>query len=400
MFDADGDNRMDIYVVSGGNDILKMDDYYSDRLYLNTSGGFVKSDALPAMKKSGKCICAADFDGDGDMDLFTGGRIVPGRYPQPAGSYILRNNGKKNDQLKFDDVTTAVAPGLKSAGMVTDAIWVDFDEDADTDLIIVGEWMRIRFFENNSGIFKEVTDKLGFRNTTGWWYSIHAGDVDQDGDMDFIAGNLGLNYRYRAEQSFEIFSNDFDLDGRQDIVLAYKEKGVKYPLHGFDATVRQIPVIGQRYASYDEFARATLEDIYGKGILDGSLSYKVNTFASVWIENQGKGKFVIHELPNRAQFSSINDIAGIDYLGKSYVIAGNLYNSEVETPRNDASVGLVLKYDKESGINAVPPSESGLMVRGEVRRIIPIRLVTGKNALLFGINNSGLKLIEFEGGSK
>jgi hypothetical protein len=238
---------------------------------------------------------------------------------------------------------------------------------------------------------------LGFKNTTGWWYSIHATDVDMDGDIDFIAGNLGLNYRYRTDQSFEIFSNDFDLDGQQDIVLAYKESGIMYPSNSFDATMRQIPVIGQRYLTYDEFARATLDDIYGKGILEKSLSYKVNTFASVWIENRGKGKFVIHDLPNLAQISSINDIAEMDDMGKSYVVAGNLYNSEVETPRNDASVGLVMKYDKGSGVYAVPPSESGLMVKGEVRRIVPIKLVTGKIALMFGINNSSLKLIEIDG---
>jgi len=397
MFDADGDNRTDIYVVSGDNDIMKKEDYYIDRLYLNTSKGFIKCDAVPAIRKSGKCGQAADFDQDGDMDLFLGGRIVPGKYPTPANSYILRNNGKKHDQLKFEDVTAVVAPGLMNAGLVTDAVWEDYDKDGDPDLIIVGEWMKIRFFENNSGIFTEVTDKLGLENTTGWWYSIHATDVDMDGDIDFIAGNLGLNYRYRADQSFEIFSNDFDLDGRQDIVLGYKESGVKYPVNGFDATMRQIPVIGQRYKTYDEFARATLEDIYGKNILDASVTYTVNTFASVWIENKGDGKFIIHDLPDRAQFSSINDIADIDYMGKSYVAAGNLYNSEVETPRNDASVGLVLKYDKGSGMYAVPPSESGLMVKGEVRRILPIKLAGGKNALLFGINGSGLKLLEMNG---
>ncbi len=274
---------------------------------------------------------------------------------------------------------------------MTDAIWEDFDKDGDPDLIVVGEWMKIRFFENNSDIFTDVTDKLGFQNTTGWWYSIHATDVDQDGDTDFIAGNLGLNYRYRADQSFEVFSNDFDLDGRQDIVLADKENGVRYPVNGFHATMRQIPVIGQRYTSYDAFARATLDDIYGKSILDGSLSYKVNTFASVWIENKGKGKFVIHDLPYGAQISSINDIADI---GKSFVVAGNLYNTEVETPRNDASVGLVMKYDKELGMYSVPPSESGLMIKGEVRCIVPIKLASGKNALLFAINGSALKLIE------
>jgi len=397
MFDADGDNRTDIYVVSGGNDIRKGDGYYNDRLYLNTSGGFITCDALPALSESGKCVCAADIDGDGDMDLFTGGRMIPGKYPLPAGSFILRNNGKKNQELKFEDVTAEVAPGLSSLGLVTDAVWEDFDEDGDPDLIIVGEWMGIRFFENNSGIFTEVSDKLGLRNTTGWWYSIHATDVDEDGDKDFIAGNLGLNYKYRADQSFEIFSNDFDLNGRQDIVLAYKENGIRYPANNFDATVGQIPVIGLRYLTFDEFARATLEDIYGKNVLDGSLSYQVNTFSSVWIENRGEEKFLIHDLPDRSQFSCINDIAGMDFMGKSYVVAGNLYGSEVETPRNDASVGLIMKYDNETGMYAVPPAESGLMVKGEVRHIIPIKLVTGKYALLFGINSNGLKLIEIDG---
>ncbi len=397
MFDADGDNRTDIFVVSGGNDILKKEDYYRDRLYLNTPKGFMTCDAVPALKKSGKCVCAADFDGDGDMDLFLGGRIVPGKYPTPANSYILSNNGKKNEQLKFEDITASAAPDLKNAGLVTDATWDDFDDDGDPDLIVVGEWMKIRFFENNSGTFEEVTDKLGLQNTKGWWYSIHTADVDQDGDRDFIAGNLGLNYRYRADQSFEVFSNDFDLNGQQDIVLAYVENGTRYPANGFNATMRQIPVIGQRYLTYDEFAKATLEDIYGKTILDGSLSYKVNTFASVWIENTGQGKFIIHDLPGWAQLSSINDIAGIDFMGKSYAVAGNLYNSEVETPRSDASIGLVLKYVKGSGMQAVPPSESGLMVKGEVRCIVPVKLASGKSALLFAINNNGLKLIEMEG---
>ncbi len=396
LFDADGDNRTDICVVSGGNDITKSEDFYIDRLYLNTSKGFVKSDAFPSLKISGKCVRAADFDGDGDPDLFLGGRIVPGKYPAPAGSFILRNNGKKNDQLKFEDVTASVAPGLLKAGLVTDAAWEDFDKDGDIDLILVGEWMKIRFFENNKGVFTEVTDKLGFKNTTGWWYSIHAADVDHDGDMDFIAGNLGLNYKYRADRSFEVFSNDFDLDGHQDIVFAFKEKGVRYPSNGFDATVRQIPFIGQRYMSYDEFGKASLEDIYGKAILESSLSYTVNTFASVWIENKGDGKFVIHDLPGLAQLSSINDITDIDFRGNSFVVAGNLYNTEVETPRNDASVGLILKYDKASGMYAVPPSESGLMVKGEVRHIVPLKLATGKRALLFGINGRELKLIEMD----
>ncbi len=394
IFDADGDNRNDIYVVAGGNQIGGEGAAYEDVLYLNTPSGFVTSDALPVLKKSGKSISVADFDGDGHPDIFAGGRILPGRYPRPAASFILRNNGKQGTALRFEDVTVQVAPELAEAGLVTDADWTDVDGDGDMDLVVVGEWMQIRLFENRAGTFKEITGTCGFGNTTGWWYSVHPTDVDQDGDIDLIAGNLGLNFKYKTDQAFRVYSNDFDLDGKQDIVLAYKEKDMLYPAVSFDATLRQIPVIGQRYETFDAFAKATMEEIYGKAILDASYSRQVNSFASVWCENKGNKKFEIHPLPNWAQLSSINDVAETAYRGQSFVVGGNLYNTEVETPRNDAGVGLVLKYDKAAGMVAVPPSESGLMVKGEVRHIVPIKLASGKQALLFGLNSGKLKLLE------
>jgi hypothetical protein len=389
LFDANGDGRLDLYVVSGGNNKNKEDDYYQDRLYINTENGFVKSkNCLPAgLNQSGKSVIAADYDKDGDLDLFVGGRLVPGNYPIPANSYILKNNGKKGDDLKFENVTPEIAPALLNLGLVTDAIWDDFDSDGDVDLIIVGEWMKIHFFENTPNGFIDVSDAKGFKETVGWWYSIASMDIDKDGDNDYVAGNLGLNYKYKTSETepFEIYANDFDVNGQKDIVLGYSENGVNYPVAGFDASSRQIPFIRLRYKGYEEFAKATLQDIYGEQMLKASLHYKVNTFANHWIENKGNGVFKMHKLPNWAQLSSINGIAD-----------GNLYGSEVETPRNDASIGLVLKSDAKGEIQVIPPSESGLAVKGEVKTIRKIKLASGKDGFLFAINNDSLKLIELD----
>jgi hypothetical protein len=400
MFDADNDGRLDLYVVSGGNNSNEKPDYYKDRLYLNTEKGFIKcKDCLPAdIIKSGKCVKAADYNKDGHLDLFVGGRIVPGKYPLPANSYILKNNGKKGSDLKFENVTEKIAPDLLKLGLVTDAIWDDFDSDGDVDLIIVGEWMKIHFFENSSDGFKDVSDKLGFKDTAGWWFSINSIDIDKDGDNDYLVGNLGLNYKYKTSEKdpYEIYSNDFDVNGKLDIVLGYGENGKNYPVNGFDDAIRQLPVLKLRYKGYEEFARATLQEIYGEQMLKSSLHYSANTFASYWIENKGKGVFKMHKLPNQAQFSSINDMAGIKYNDNStaFIVAGNLYGSEVETPRNDASIGLLLQSYSNGEIKVVPPAESSLMIKGEVKVIRKIRLASGNDAFLFAINNDSLKLFE------
>jgi len=402
LFDADNDGKPDLYVVSGGNDYTRKSAYYQDRLYLNTGQGFIKSiNILPAdLNQSSKCVKAADYDKDGDLDLFVGGRIVPGNYPLPANSYLLKNNGKKGADLRFENVTEETAPGLMNPGLVTDAIWDDFDADGDVDLIVVGEWMKIRFFENSSTGFTDVTDKLGFGETTGWWFSINSCDIDKDGDKDYLAGNLGLNYRYKANEKsiFEIYSNDFDLNGKIDIVLGYSENGITYPVNGFDGTSRQIPVIRLRYNSYEEFAKATLPEIYGEDMLKSSLHYRVNTFTHQWIENKGNGKFIMHELPNRTQISSINDMVEIKYADNdtAIIIAGNLYGTEAETPRNDASIGLVLQSDLKGEIKVIPPEESSLFIKGEVKAIRKIKLASGKDAFLFAINNDSLKLVELD----
>jgi enediyne biosynthesis protein E4 len=401
LFDADYDGRPDLYVVSGGNDSRGKEEFYQDRLYLNTDKGFVKcKNCLPAdLNKSGKCVKAADFDRDGHTDLFVGGRIVPGKYPLPANSYILKNNGKKGAELKFENITESIAPELLNIGLVTDAVWDDFDGDGNVDLLVVGEWMNIHFFKNTSNRFTDVSDKLGFKETAGWWNSINIIDIDKDGDNDYLVGNLGLNYKYKTSEKepFAIYSNDFDVNGKLDIALGYVENGKTFPVNSFDDNIRQLPVLKVRYKGYEEFARATLQDIYGDLMLKSSLHYTADTFASSWIENKGNGEFKMHKLPNRAQFSSINDITEVKYKDNStvFIVAGNLYGSEVETPRNDASIGLVLLSDARGEIKAIPPAESTLMVKGEVKAIRKIKMASGKDAYLFAINNDSLKLIEF-----
>ena len=400
FFDADKDGDLDLYVVSGGNDARKQDTYYQDRLYINKQGNYIKAvDVLPVISNSGQIVISGDFDLDGDEDLFVGGRIVPGHYPYPATSYILRNDGGKDENLRFTDVTKTIAPDLIDCGLVTSAIWEDFNNDGKPDLIIAGEWMQIRFFENKEGIFEEVTEDMGFGESHGWWYSLKSVDVDRDGDKDIIAGNLGLNYKYQTsdEAPFKIYANDFDENGKSDIVLSYTKKGKQLPVRGKECSSQQVPAINHRFKTYESFADADLLDIYGKYQLKNSLSYTVNTFAHFWMENDGAGKYVMHRLPVKSQFSSVNAMEIIDVNNDRFpdlLLGGNLYGSEVETPRNDASVGLVLQGLRDGGFIAQPPGENGLIVKGEVRAIKSIKLGKGGQiAYLFAINNDSVKLI-------
>ncbi|WP_298532338.1 VCBS repeat-containing protein [uncultured Algibacter sp.] len=400
FFDADNDGDLDLYVVSGGNFLDKPQTIYKDRLYLNTKNGFVKSEGvLPENYTSGKVVITSDYDNDGDLDLFTGGRIIPGRYPHAPKSTILRNDGGKNLNLKFTDVTTEIAPELEFPGLVTSALWDDYNKDGKIDLIVTGEWMPIRFFKNAGNHFEEETDNIGFENQSGWWYSLKKVDMDGDGDLDYLAGNLGLNYKYKASKNapFEVYSNDFDENGSSDIVLSYKKNGAKLPLRGRECSSQQIPAIAKRFKTYESFANADLIDIYGEGMLSKSLHYTANTFAHYWIENEGNGNFKAHKLSDYLQFSSINDFAIFDYNGDAFsdvIVGGNLYNSEVETPRNDASLGALVIGNKKGG-EILPSNESKFFITGEIKGISIIHI--GKHreqAILAARNNDSLKLIK------
>ncbi len=384
FFDADGDGDQDLYVVSGGNEFPLGSTQLQDRLYLNNgSGGFVYSEAsLPPMLTSGSRVRPADFDQDGDMDLFVGGRVKPRTYPQPAKSYILLNEGNEEGTPKFVDATSQLAPELEQAGLVTDAGWVDYDQDDLLDLIVVGEWMPLTFFKNTGNVFENKTEEYGLSKTTGWWYSIISKDFDSDGDQDLMAGNLGLNYKYQAslEESFDVYAYDYDKNGNLDIVLGYYEDGVQYPVRGRQCSSQQIPVISIKYEDYNSFANATLSEIYSDQDLEASLHYQAHTFASSYIENQGNGRFEVRPLPNQVQLSSINAMVPGDFNGDGHLdvlAAGNLYGAEVETTRNDAGYGNLLVGDGNGNFEAVPYQNSGIYLPHDTKNMSKLQTTYG-----------------------
>ncbi len=372
IFDADNDGDNDFYMTSGGNEFKPNSLGYEDRFYENIGKNkFRKNkESIPDNKVSGMEISASDIDHDGDLDLFVGGRLVPKKYPYPADSYILENVSTASGP-KFIDATESRLPDLSSLGLVTASSWIDFDGDGWDDLVVVGEWMPIKFYKNNKGNFEDVTNQFLSGNTAGWWFDIEKGDFDNDGDLDLVVGNLGKNYKYQASEStpFKIYLNDFDANRVDDIVLSYKKGDTEFPVRGRECSSQQMPAIKSKFQDYNSFAKANLNQIYTSKMLTESLSYEITSFASVYLENKN-GSFEIKPLPQLAQLSSINKfiVDDIDEDGnQDIVLAGNLYNAEVETPRNDASFGLFLKGNGAGDFEPILMNKSGLKIVGDVR---------------------------------
>jgi enediyne biosynthesis protein E4 len=370
FFDANGDGNPDLYVASGGNEFEPGSSALQDRLYINNGkGSFSKSaSSLPKMNISSSKAAAADYDGDGDQDLFVGGRQVPGKYGTIPRSFVL-----KNENGKFIDVTTEVAPDLFEPGMVTDAMWTDIDGDKDLDLMVVGEWMPISFYKNENGKLTNNTEEMGMANTSGWWNCLTSADYDGDGDQDFIAGNLGLNIKYKAsvDQPFKVYVKDFDENGSNDVYLGYYDQdGICYPVRGRECSSQQLPFIKQEFKSYDDFAHASIEQVLGPRV-EGAVSHEAKIFESVYIENRN-GTFVIKPLPNEAQISPIFGAASFDWNKDGhldFMVVGNYYQREVETTRSDAGIGQILLGDGKGNFKAMHPTETGLKAYKDVRAV-------------------------------
>ncbi|WP_085499728.1 VCBS repeat-containing protein [Arenibacter troitsensis] len=400
FFDANGDGLLDLYVVCGGNEYGKENKYYQDKFYLNKGAGvFVKDDqALPIMTTSGSTVVPTDYDNDGDIDLFVGGRITPRNYPAAPKSYILRNDSNK-EGVKFVDVTEEIAPALSNLGMVTQAEWIDIDGDDKKDLVLIGEWMGITYLKNINGKFVNKSDSAGFADTTGWWFGMTSCDFDKDGDIDFIMGNLGENYKYQAheDEPFSLYTYDYDNNGKNDIVLSKIEKGTQIPVRGRECSSQQIPAIKTKFKDYHSFATASLEEIYSTEHLQKSTHYEIKSFAHSYVENIGNGKFKFHPMDNLAQIAPINSMATHDINKDSnldVIYAGNLYGSEVETPRGDAGYGGLLLGDGNGGLKSTMPYETGLMIKGEVKSVKKLRLANGSTGILFAKNNDYLQLLK------
>lgn len=394
FFDANGDGFLDLYVVSGSYEANNSSDVLNDRLYFNDGQGKFKKSLkkIPLLRNYGSNATAIDFDNDGDKDIFLGGKTEKGKYPYAASSYLLLNEGGtfKNVSDQHKDI--------RDIGMVTDAIATDFDNDGDKDLIVVGEWTPITFLENKNGSFVDRTKEFGFDKTSGWWNTIEQVDIDNDGDFDYVVGNLGLNYKFHAskEKPFHIYGSDFDSTGTVDIVLAKDINKELFPVRGKMCSSQQMPFIEEKFPSFTQFAEANLIDIYGKSSLDEALHLEVFEFRSVMIENNGKGKFTVRPLPLEAQYAPINGIVGDDFDNDGHMdllLAGNKYESEVETSRADSGTGLLLKGSKKGKFTVIPNWKSGFFVPGNIKTLKKVSTNSGI-LVLVGENNGPLQIFK------
>ncbi len=382
FFDVDNDGDKDLYVGSGSYEFSPTSRGNQDRLYINDGkGNFTKSEnMLPVFTVVSTVVEAADYDNDGDQDLFVGGGVLPGKYPQSGGSYILENN-----QGKFSIVNKKVK--LPKLGLIKDAVWKDIDANGTLDLIVTGEWIGIEVLLNKNGSFEKSDVYASLSETKGWWNKLLVEDIDNDGDLDIIAGNLGLNMKFHAsrEKPFHVYAKDFDFNGVQDIVLAKDYKGKQVPVRGRTCTAQQMPHIAQKVKTFQEFANLGVDGILGKGI-DSALHYEVNEFRSGIFLNKG-GDFEFKPFTKEVQASLINSIIyeDFDYDGKKdLLLAGNNYQFEVETTRSDAGIGLFLKGDGEGHFNFIPNKLTGFYTKGDVRCLVSL---SQQNKVIVAVNN-------------
>ncbi|WP_242158049.1 VCBS repeat-containing protein [Aestuariivivens sediminis] len=386
FFDADNDGDFDLYVASGGSEYQRGDALLKDRLYLNDgSGSFTKSTALPNIFESSQCVKASDIDDDGDVDLFVGVRLISGKYGFPPTSYILINN-----KGKFTKASVDKAPGLKDIGMVTDAVFTDIDNDKDEDLIIVGEWMNIEILINNKGLFEKATEKYGLENSRGIWWSITASDLDNDGDDDYILGNLGLNNKFKAsnEHPFKLYANDFDENGTNDVVLAKFYKDDYVPVRGRECTSQQMPYVAEKFKDYHTFASSKLVEILPENKVDDAVVYEIKSFESMILINDN-GKLIRKTLPNELQISPIKSALVFDVNGdghKDIITVGNHFGVEVETTRYDAGMGSILIGDGSNNFEWADLQESGFYVPLDSRDIK--YLSSGNKTYILVANNN------------
>lgn len=389
FFDADNDNDLDLYVVSGGNAFNQDSKELQDRLYLNNGKGKLKKSttSLPTMLTSGSCVKASDFDNDGDLDLFVGGRLVPGNYPTSPRSYLLQNDGKGN----FKDITTTANSSLKHIGMVSDALWSDFSGDGVDDLIIVGEFMAIRAFKNTGGKLVEINSST-LSNAKGWWNSIEQGDFDNDGDIDYVIGNFGLNSQLKASEKepVRLYVKDFDNNGFVDPILTSYIMGESYPVFSKDDLIGQLSFLKGKYLNYADYADQKITDIFSKEDLADVEILEVTTFATSYLENLGGNNFKISPLPASTQFAPIYGILVEDLNNDGnldIILAGNFFGTRVKYGRYDANKGTLLMGKGKGIFQYLNQKESGLNLNGEIRDIKSIPLANKETLLIFSRNN-------------
>jgi hypothetical protein len=392
FFDADTDGDMDLYVVSAGYELPPDDPRLQDRLYLNDGkGNFSKSNALPQMRSSAKAIAAADYDADGDMDLFVGGNVIPGQYPLSPNSYLLRNDGGR-----FTDVTPQ-NQALAQVGMVSEVKFSDYDGDGDPDLVVVGEWMQPTFFENIDGAF-DLAQVGGLEQTEGWWFSVEEGDFDNDGDMDYFVGNIGKNNKFqpKKDKPIYIYAKDFDNNGSFDVALSKINDGRLVPVRGKECSSEQNPFLLDKIKTYKEFASLEMKDIYGEDKLKDAFRLSAHNFETSYLENLGGGQFEVHKLPNQVQTGptmamvkgDFDQDGNLDLMG-----VGAIYDAEVETIRYDSNYGYVLLGDGQGNFSY--STEFDPFIDKDAKDMATIQ-IKGKTHYIVLANNAPLEVFTFE----
>ncbi len=390
MFDADGDGDLDLYVACGSNEFSESSSALSDRLYFNDGKGhYTKSDQiLPAGKyESTSCVRAVDFDKDGVMELFVGIRLKPFQYGVPVSGYILKNDGKGH----FTDVTNQVAPELKNIGMIHDMQWADIDKDGDKDMVLVGDWMPVKVFMNENGKFKERKDTFGATNTTGWWNCLTVADVDNDGDLDIVAGNHGLNSRFKASATkpVSMYVSDFDLNGTVEQIICTYDSDVSYPLALKHDLTQQLPDMAKKYPKYELYKDQKITDLFSAEQLKNSILLDATYLETALFINDGTGHFSLKALPSESQFSPVFAAKIADFNGDGnpdILLGGNLFNAKPEVGIYDASYGTFLMGDGKGNFKYMAPKTTGLRLEGEIRDMMEIKTLTG-NILVVARNN-------------
>ncbi|MEJ7679177.1 MAG: FG-GAP-like repeat-containing protein [Segetibacter sp.] len=390
FFDADGDKYTDLYVASGGyHNYTPKDALLQDRLYINDGkGNFSKAaGALPKMQVSKSCVRITDFNGDGYKDIFTGGRVIPGRYPEIPRSYLLINDGKGH----FKDETASLAPPLQKTGMVSDAACTDLNGDGKQDLIVAGEWMPVTVFINVNGKLHDKTKDYFDKAYNGWWNKLLVEDMNSDGKPDLVIGNEGLNTQCKVsdKEPAELYCKDFDDNGSIDPVLCFYMQGKSYPYVTRDELLDQMSIMRTRFVDYKSYADATLKDIFTSEELDNAMHLKANYLKTAYFEMGKDGKFHEKMLPLQAQYSPVFTITSLDYDqdgSKDLLLCGNINCARLRFGKSDANYGTLLKGDGKGGFSYIPQKQSGFHLWGDVRNVLPLN-----NILLFAINQEEIK---------
>jgi len=391
--DVNGDKNPDLVIASGGNEFYGEDPSLLPRVYLNDGKGNLtrKADAFANIFQTNSSVVPLDFDGDGDIDLFIGGRAVPFAYGTVPRSYMLENDGTG----KFKDVTNQLSKGLANVGFVTSATAIDLDKNGNEDLILTLEWGGVVAFVKKGNSF----EKVNLTTESGWWNFVYPCDIDKDGDIDLIAGNLGLNSRLKASdtQPVRMYYADFDDNGRKDQVVTYFVGGKEIPFATKSELEKQMPFLKKKFLYAEDFAKANLKEIFPQQKLEGAIHYAANYFSNAILINQGNMKFKTVALPVEAQFTSYKSAVEVNANDDSLpdiLLLGNYYENNIEMGRYDADFGTLL-INKGSG-NFVCSTLNGLSIKGQSRHILPINIKGGPNSFIIARNNDSAMVIRFQ----